>query len=203
MPEKLQTYRPDILHSHYKDSYDRIREREKQRDCLFLLVVALLGLIALELRYSVAIHAAISELSLGGLKVKLSQVPLPVLLSTTWTFFSVMLLRYYQVTIDVEKKYTYLLVVEARLSKCIGEKKIICRESSAYITKKGKWFRYWAWLFYTAAFPVIILVIVVCTILIEVNNPDIPSGHIVYDCVIAGLSLVSVLLYLFGVWFKK
>jgi hypothetical protein len=193
----------EILYEHYKDSYERIREREKQRDRLFLITVGLLGLLVLTLRYSVVLHAAIPEISLGGIKIKLSQVPINVLLSTVWTFLSALTLRYYQVTLDVEKKYDNLHTLEERLSAVLGDSNAIDRESAGYITKKGKLFRHWAWVFYTAAFPIVIISLVVWAIVNEVCAGSTPFSHRVYDIALAAFTLMSVGSYLGAIWLNR
>ena len=37
----------DVLHDHHKDSFSHVREREKQRDRLFLVLIGLLALLSL------------------------------------------------------------------------------------------------------------------------------------------------------------
>lgn len=193
----------EILYAHYKDSCERIREREKQRDRLFLLVVGLLGLLVLTLRYSVVLHAAIPEISLGAIKIKLTQVPITVLLSTVWTFLAALTLRYYQVTLDVEKKYDNLHTLETRLSAALDDTNVIDRESAGYITKKGRWFRHWVWVFYTAAFPIVIISVVVWAIANEVCAGSTPLSHRVYDIALAAFTLISVVFYLEAIWLKR
>ncbi|WP_200243035.1 hypothetical protein [Thiohalocapsa halophila] len=193
----------EILYEHYKDSCERIRDREKQRDRLFLIVVGLLGLLVLALSYSVVLHAAIPEINLGAVKIKLTRVPITVLLSTVWTFLAALTLRYYQVTLDIEKKYDNLHALEQRLSASLGDGTAIDRESAGYITKKGKWFRHWAWVFYTAVFPVVVISIVVWAIANEVSAGSTPLSHRVYDIALAAFTLVSVASYLGAIWVKR
>lgn len=193
----------EILYAHYKDSCERIREREKQRDRLFLIVLGLLGVLVLIFRYSVVLHAAVPEISLGGIKIKLSEVPISVLLSTAWTFLAALTLRYYQVTLDIEKKYDNLHILEKRLSAVLEDPGAINRESAGYLTKKGKWFRHWVWLFYTVAFPAVIISIIVWAIANEICVGSTPFAHRVYDIVLAAFTLISVASYLGAIWLKK
>lgn len=193
----------EILYGHYKDSFERIREREKQRDRLFLIVVGLLGVLVFILRYSVVFHAAVPEISISSIKINLNEVPISVLLSTAWTFLAALTLRYYQVTLDIEKKYDNLHTLEKRLSAVLEDPGAINRESAGYITQKGKWFRHWVWLFYTAAFPVVVISIVVWAIANEVCVGSIPLAHRVYDITLAVFTLISVTSYLGGIWLKK
>ena len=194
----------DILYAHYKDSFEKILSKEKLRDRLFFLVIFLLGLIVIEYRYSIEILSAISELNVVGLKIKLNQLPLPVILSTTWTIFFGILLRYYQITLDIDKKYSYLHNLESRISKKIGvSSKLFDRESASYLTHKGKFFRYWAWIFYTAAFPIIILAVIIILIWLEINSSEIQLEHRIYDLVLAVFCIGTVIFYLIGIWFNR
>ena len=47
----MNTDNVDILHDHYKESFSHIRDREKQRDRLFLFLIGVLGLLFLEVQY--------------------------------------------------------------------------------------------------------------------------------------------------------
>mgnify|MGYP006894386006 CR=1 len=39
----------EIIYKHYEDTFSIIREREKQRDFLFLVVIGFLGLLVIQL----------------------------------------------------------------------------------------------------------------------------------------------------------
>lgn len=193
----------NILNDHYKDSFSHIREREKQRDRLFLLIVALLGTLVLALRYSIALPEALSELSVAGLKIELSKVPLPVIISGTWTFLSILLLRYCQVTIHIEKQYHYLHTLEERLSTTIGESNAISRESAAYYVSKSKCFRHWVWFFYTAIYPAIVAVSIAWSIYLDWQASWIPKHHSCFDTALALISIVTLATYLSALWSKQ
>lgn len=193
----------NILSELYRDSFDRIRERERQRDRLFLIVVALLGLLGVELQYSRLFLGLAPELHIVGVKFTLSQIPLPVLLSTTWTFLAILVLRYYQVTLDVEKKFDNLHEQEMALSTCLGLNWVFDRERAGYLTDKGKAFRWLAWRFYTVGFPALVVVVVVCTLFNEIIHGAIPHAHILYDVVLGAATVLFVALYVSAAWPKK
>lgn len=193
----------NILSELYRDSFDRVREREKQRDRLFLIVVALLGLLAVELQYSRLFLELAPEMNIAGVKLQLSQVPFPVLLSTTWTFLAILVLRYYQVTLDVEKKYDNLHAQEKVLSTCLGQNKEFDREGAGYLTDKGKAFRWWAWRFYTVGFPAIVIVVVVWTLANEISHGAIGRAHILYDVLLGAVTVLFIVLYVVAAWPKK
>ena len=145
----------EILHDHYKDTFAIVCDRERQRNRLFLIVLALLGLLVLLLQSSATLHLAIPKINILGLTVKLSKLPLCVVISTSWVFLTALLLRYYQLTLHVYKQYDYVHCLEERLSEALGSRDIITREGKAYLANKGHYFRHWTWRFYTLCFPLI------------------------------------------------
>lgn len=193
----------NLLHDHYKDTFFHIRERERQRDRLFLIVLGLIALVLFQLHHSLLLQKAVTELTIAGFKLNLSKIPFPVLLSTSWMFLAVFLLRYYQVVIHIEKQYDYLHPLESRLSKALGEDGSIGRESSGYITKKASFFRHWVWVFYTGLFPVIVLASIGWALLLEWNATLIPMAHKGFDSALAVMVLLSLALYSVGCWLNR
>lgn len=199
MSEALAT----LLHDHYKDTFSHIRERERQRDRLFLIVLGFIALMLFQLNYSLLLQQAVTELTIAGFKLNLSKIPFPVLLSTSWMFLAVFLLRYYQVVIHIDKQYDYLHTLESRLSKALGEDGSIGRESSGYTTKKASFFRHWVWVFYTGLFPVIVLASIGWALLLEWNITLIPMAHKCFDSALAVMVLLSLVLYGVGCWLNR
>ncbi len=193
----------NLLHDHYKDTFSHIRERERQRDRLFLIVLGLIALVLFQLHHSLLLQKAVTELTIAGFKLNLSKIPFPVLLSTSWMFLAVFLLRYYQVVIHIEKQYDYLHPLESRLSKALGEDGSIGRESSGYTTKKASFFRHWVWVFYTGLFPVIVLASIGWALLLEWNATLIPMAHKCFDSALAIMVLLSLALYGVGCWLNR
>jgi len=193
----------NLLHDHYKDTFSHVRERERQRDRLFLIVLGLLGLLLLQLHHSLLLQQAVTEVTIAGAKFSLSRIPIPVLLSTSWVFLAVFLLRYYQVVIHIEKQYDYLHPLESRLSKALGEDGSIRRESTGYATKKYSFFRHWVWVFYTCLFPVIVLASIGWALLLEWNAMVIPIAHKCFDSALALVVALSLAFYGVGRWLNR
>ncbi len=183
----------DVLHDHHKVSFEHIREREKQRDRLFLILISLLGLLVVQLQYNLA---GIPEISFLGVKVLLDKLPGAVILSSTWTFFLVLLVRYYQVTVVVENHYDYLHRLEEHISGLLGDEKLYRRESAAYLVKKAQGFRTWVWRFYTLAIPVIVIAAAGRAAFLEFYAVSIPLFHKIYDATALAASVWLIGLYL-------
>ena len=133
-----------ILHDHYKESFAHIREREKQRDRLFLILIALFGLLAFEVLYPTAVVLSTVELPVANVKLDVSYLPLSAILSTTWVFVLAILLRYGTVAITVERQYAYLHKLEEKISNIFGDVEIYCREGRDY-KKNYPIFSWWVW----------------------------------------------------------
>ncbi len=193
----------EILHDHYKDTFTHIREREKQRDRLFLIVIAILGVLILQLAYTAAATQVLSEVQILGVKVRPDKLPMPAMLSTTWTFLAVLLLRYCQVTTHINKQYDYLHALEARLSQALGTNGAVSRESTGYLTNKSRWFRNCIWFFYIAVFPAVLLLAAGFALVMEWYQTGIPFPHKCYDTAVAAGVVTSVSLYVAGVCFSR
>lgn len=192
-----------LLHDHYKDTYFHIRERERQRARFFLIVVCLLGFLLLQLHHSLLLQQTVTEITIAGAKLNLSNIPIPVLLSTSWVFLAIFLLRYCQAVIHIEKQYDYLHRLESQLSKALGEGGDIGRESAGYFTEKASLFRHWVWVFYTGLFPIFVLASIVWAMLLEWNATLIPTVYKCFDSVLALIIACSIILYGLGCWLDR
>ncbi|MBA2134155.1 hypothetical protein [Capillibacterium thermochitinicola] len=193
----------DILYNHYIDTYANAKERENLRNKLFLITVGLLGLILLELTYSTDMVNAIKQINILGININISVIPLPILISFTWTFFSILSVRYYQVTIHIDKLYLYIHGLEKKLSALMGENNIISRESSGYLTKKFSIFRHCVWYYYTAIYPAIVIIVIIWSLILESSIAIIPIYHKYYDFCLGLLSVGFLVFYLVGQWLEK
>jgi hypothetical protein len=193
----------EIIYKHYEDTFSIVSEREKKRDLLFLIVIGFLGLLLIQLMYSLALSDAVDNISIMGIALNLSEVPLPVLVSTTWTFFVLFLILYYQVTIHIDKQYNYLHKLEKQLSELLSSSQSISRESSDYLTNKYHWFRHWVWIFYTGICPSIVIIAILWGLRLEYLTNSIPIYHKIYDSVLGTIGIISVVLYLIGQWLEK
>lgn len=193
----------NILYDHYKDSFSHIRERERQRDRLFLYVLGLLGLVLFQLHYSLLLQQTLTEINVFGITLKISSIPIPVLLSVSWTLLAVFLLKYYQAVIHIEKQFDYLHSVEFQLSELLGNNCSIERESTAYMTQKARLFRHWVWFFYTLFFPLIVLASSVWAITLEWRTILIPIEYRFFDSIIVLIIATTLVFYIIGVWIGR
>ncbi len=189
----------ETLHDHHKDTFKYIRDREKQRDRLFLMLLGLLDLILIQVQYSTFTEAF--EVDVAGIKANLAKIPCCLILSMSWTFLLALMLRYFQVAIHIDRQFDYLHGLEAYISELLGpdaqSKQIYRRESTAYLVKKGSHFRDLVWIFYSFIFPLIVVVALVWAGIQEYSLKTINSGNKFYDLAIAVAGLISILFYSF------
>jgi hypothetical protein len=145
--------RLDVLHDHYKESFALIRQREAQRDRLFLVLIGLFALLVLEVQYPANFGGALGPLSVSGAEVDLGALPLPGLLSVSWVLTLAIALRYCQAVMLVERQYDYLHRLEEKLSRELGDEDLYRREGSSYLDDYPL-FQDWAWICYVFLFPV-------------------------------------------------
>jgi hypothetical protein len=106
-----------LLHDHYKETFSYIRDRERQRDRLFLVVIGLFGLLTTAILFSAGFSIALKEVGIAGSKADLSSLPAGAILGATWVFTLAMTLRYCQVCIVVERQYPYLHTLGSKYRK--------------------------------------------------------------------------------------
>ncbi len=184
----------NILHDHYKESFLYIRDREKQRDRLFLFIIALIGILFLEIQYAEIFPNIFKNINLESLNLNLSTIPIFVFLSITWTYLFVLILKYCQIAIGIEKQYEYLHILEKKISNVFNDKEIYSRESRAYL-KKYPIFSEFAWIFYVLTFPIIVILSTALLLYFEWNMKDTVYYHLGYDSLLALGVALSFILY--------
>lgn len=184
----------EILHDHYRESFSYINDREKQRDKLFLIIIALIGVVFLEVQYSAIFGSTIKTIKLTFFEMDLSVMPIAIFLSVTWTYLFVIILKYCQLSILIERQYGYLHKLEDRISNLFGDLNAYCRDGSAYLDKYPL-FSNLAWIFYVAIFPIIIILSIGLLIYREQSSVAVPYYHLLYDIFIACGIIIAFIFY--------
>lgn len=186
--------RLDVLHDHYKESFSLIRERERQRDRLFLVLIGLFALLVLEVQYPASFGGALGPLKVAGAEVDLAALPLAGLLSASWVLTLAVALRYCQAVMLVERQYRYLHQLEDKLSQELGDEGLYRREGRAYLDDYAL-FQDWAWICYVFLFPVVAAVAVFALISTELARLPYPWPNKALDAVAALALVVCFYLY--------
>jgi hypothetical protein len=189
----LEDAQREILHDHYKESFQYIRERERLRDRLFLFLIVLYTLLAVQIQYPRKFDGTVETINLIGIEVDVSSLPLPAFLSATWVFVLAITLRYCQTSITVERQYDYLHKLEEALSPEFGGE-LYRREGRAYDDQYPA-FSSWAWRFYTVVLPMIAIGATGVLIYEEVEGLSYPLPNQLLDLGIALYVVVSFFLF--------
>jgi len=184
----------NILHDHYKESFLYIRDREKQRDRLFLLVIALIGILFLEIQYAEIFPNIFKNINLELFNLDLSTIPIFVFLSITWTYLFILVLKYCQISIGIERQYEYLHIIEKKISNIFNDKEIYSREGRAYL-KNYPIFSEFAWIIYVLILPIIVILSTALLLYFEWNMKNTVCYHLIYDSLLALGVALSFILY--------
>lgn len=110
----------EILHDHYKETFARIREVETSRDRLFLWVIGLFAVLALEIGYPASLGKSLGKIGVLGAELNLQALPLAALLDASWVLTFAIALRYCQASVQVNRQYPYLHMLEDVISPAFG-----------------------------------------------------------------------------------
>lgn len=184
-----------ILHDHYKESFALIREREKQRDLLFLYLIGVIGALFLSTQYPKLLPTAL-EFSPAGTKFSLSGIPIAVITSVLWTVLLTLSLRYCSYTVWIDRQYPYLNALEGKISALLGDDQLYRREGKLYNDNYPA-VSWWVWAVYTLVFPTLVLTTVGVLMWLTWENVTVPRGHQWFDTVVGAAVVVTFALYKF------
>lgn len=184
----------NILHDHYKESFLYICDREKQRDRLFLFIIALIGILFLEIQYAEIFPDIFKNINLESFILNLSTIPIFVFLSITWTYLFILVLKYCQISIFIERQYEYLHILEKKISNIFNDKEIYSREGRTYL-KNYPVFSQFAWIIYVFIFPIIVILSIALLLYFEWNMNNTVCYHLIYDSSLAFGVALSFVLY--------
>ena len=198
MPDGVDpSHQLSILHDHYKETFSYIKLQERQRDRLFLYQIALVALLFLEVWYPENLGSFLSNTEIKGVGLQISAIPIYVAISATWTFLASLTLRYYQLMVNIDRQYEYLHHLEDQISPLFtaGDgRQTYRREGQHYLASRQK-FSTWVWLFYTYAFPIIVVAAVSGVVVKEWQIETAPLYHKIFDTVLMVGVWLSVVLY--------
>jgi hypothetical protein len=183
-----------LLHDHYKESFQLIRAREKQRDRSFFLLIGLFALLFVEVQYPASIQGAVGPVTVAGAQFRLSALPLSALLSASWLLTLGTSLMYCRVSVNVERQYLYLHKLENWISQQLDVPNLYRREGAAYLLGYPVVLN-WAWFCYVIVFPASALVATITLVALEWASLQYASASKLFDSAIALSVAVSVVLY--------
>lgn len=156
----------DIQYDHYKETFKIIRDNEKERNKLFIIVIIHVLVIFLFMVKPNEIYQTINEFSKNyiqnGLYFGINAIEIFIWISTL--YFST---RYFQININIDRKYIYLHNLEEQLSKSL--KLEFNRESKAYEEEYPILLNiiYWT---YRYIFPILYILFLIIGLILSLKN---------------------------------
>ncbi|MDC1205491.1 hypothetical protein N8083_01435 [Candidatus Pacebacteria bacterium] len=186
----------EALHEHDNDTFTNIKESNKFRDKLMLLVILMLALVVLFTFWPADAVTTLSQITAGQFGVAIS-LDVSFLGSVIWFALLIAIVRYTQVVIYIERQYAYIHRLEEQLRNYYNNDEItFTREGKSYLQKYPT-FSNWICFLYTSIFPISLLVIVSIKIVSEwVDVAQTNLLILLLNTVVAVCILVSLVLYM-------
>lgn len=189
-----------ILTAHYKDTFDFLQNKLKQRDRLFVGVLCILILMLFQLYTPQEALKVVSQFISTKLNIK-TQIDLLFIQSVIWFGLLAAVLKYFQTVIFIERQYNYIHRLEEQISKEYSGQ-AFTREGMSYL-KNYPIYLSWASFLYTIFFPILLVLIIISKIIYEFRIYSFKSKLYLFNGVIFCFILISTILYVMVLHFKK
>lgn len=120
----------ELLYDHYKETFSIIKDTIIQRNRFFVMVFLVMTFQFLFASSPDSVSCLITSIIQNQYKIDISN-QMAIMESFLWLVLLYLTMRYYQVTIYVEKQYSYIYSIEEELSKITHIK--FNRESGNYL----------------------------------------------------------------------
>ena len=194
-PEKLA-----LLHEHYRDTCGVMQGQRAARDRYFYFVIGLLAIVLFDLATPDGFANVIGDVLKAQLQLS-TALDLGYVRSLLWFLFLGLTVRYCQTALGVERQYTYIHELEARLAAQVPG--AFRREGEAYLTEYPL-FLTCAHYFYTLVMPLLMSGIALVWTYRQLPGPLLPWPlHVWFDCVVTVAILVSICMYLHAIHLRN
>ena len=197
---KVEEFKLQLLHDHYKDTFFYIQEYLKLRDRLFLFILIVVTFMLFQLYSPASAGEAVSHFITKKLELK-SPIDITFIGSIIWFGLLSLVIRYFQTVVHIARQYKYIHQIEEQLSTHY-ENKAFTREGKSYI-EDYPLFSSWEGILYTIVFPALLIVLVIAKIVGEICQTGSISLLLSVNVTIALFIVLSTLFYLLLVHFKK
>ena len=143
----------EVLNDHYKETVAEFKKTGKSRDINFLIVLALLGVMAFQFVSPDQSQSILTKVINSHLGTD-ATLSVSLLGSLVWAAMLFAAIRYFQAVINIEKQYNYSHDLEQLLSKNYGGK-AFTREGKSYL-KDYPIFSKWVHFIYRTLFPLLL-----------------------------------------------
>jgi hypothetical protein len=190
----------ELLYNHYCDTYAVIQQLIKSRDRFFISILVLLGVMSFQIALPTESGSVIAEFARARLGIR-STLSVSFLGSVIWAALLFVVVRYFQITVYLERQYRYIHALEAELSPFYSGVPFT-REGTFYLADYP-WFSAWVARLYTWVFPAGLIFAATLKILSEARLPRASTLPLWTDAVLYVLMVVATVLYLIHIALNK
>lgn len=158
----------NLLYSHYNDTFSILKENEKKRDKLFIILFLLVMLLFLFSVNQDSMYEMIKELVKNKTAVSLS-FEFNVILSFLWIVLFYSTTKYFQIVVHINRGYEYLHTLEKNINK--NMKFNFEREGKSYLDEYPILLEF-IYQMYIKVFPILYCIIVYYKIVLEWQNTN-------------------------------
>jgi hypothetical protein len=181
----------EIVYDHYKDTFTLIKDSEKERNKIFIILCLLItGLYLLAIEPN-SLFQVVKDLvkEYGKTSINFS---ISIVQSLLWIVVLFYSMRYFQVNSYIERQYNYLHIIEEEINAKIQF--TFSREGKSYMDKYPMVLNL-IYYIYTWVFPVIYIGIVLYKIILEwVSRYNMRV--VLFDTLMAGCIILASCLYI-------
>lgn len=179
----------DLLHDHYKDSFENIKYNEKQRNTFFIIIAILTSLLFYIWSSPYEAQETINNVIYSRI-IQNVTFNFNTIQSLIWLILLYYTIRYFQTTVLISKQYIYLHQIEKTISKQLEFD--FCREGKHY-NENYSLISNTAYYFYTLIFPLLFIVVLTLNILQDIKTE---SKNLVFNLIIYSSISLFVIFYL-------
>jgi len=184
-----------VLTDHHKETFAHVRDYIRDRNRLFayaLVAVVALGFRAADAAESNRVLQLVAQ-RLAGERIQLDAGFVTAFL---WFVLFVIVLRYFQAALHVNRQYEHLAAIEDEIDKIVGGG-VLSREGKGY-AERYKQFSTWSWRVYAWGFPLSLLGTACSNVILDARNFDSVSISVVVSALFALATIGITVLYLFA-----
>ncbi len=189
----------ELLNDHYKDSFLNIKDSLKLRDRLFFGVLAVITIMLYQIYLPQEAGNAIGQFIAKGLNLE-KPINTSFIGSVIWFILLGLVVRYFQTVVYIERQYDYIHNLEDQLSSLYNNM-AFTREGKSYLSNYP-YFSDWVWILYANFFPILLIIVIIAKILNEIRFAGL-SALSIFDILVSVSIVVSTILYLCMIHFKK
>ncbi len=128
--------RAELLLDHHKDTFQNILYHWKARNRLFLFILILLALIALDFYSPSFISQCVNAFIQKNLSEKIPALDFEIMETITIFLLLTLVIEYYKRSMNVDRQYRYLISVEENICEAMGGD-FVTREGKSYFSRTG------------------------------------------------------------------